>query len=50
MDRSSITFVVAAYALTWVVLGAYALHAHAALRRARREYERAAHQSVGRTG
>ena len=44
---SSINFVIAAYALTWVCLAAYAVHAHGALRRAREEYQRATRQSAG---
>lgn len=47
MDRISINFVIAAYALTWVGLAAYALHAHSALRRARSEYQRASRLSSG---
>ncbi len=41
MDRTSLNFVIAAYTVTWVVLGAYALHLHAALRRARAQYDQA---------
>lgn len=37
---SGIEFVVAAYAVTWLVLGAYAWRVRAALRRARDEYAR----------
>jgi hypothetical protein len=47
MAPDTITFVIAAYALTWVCLAAYALHAHAALRKARAEYDRASRQPAG---
>jgi hypothetical protein len=46
MDRSSINFVIAAYAVTWGVLAAYAAQMHAALRRARTEYDRATRQQA----
>ncbi len=49
MDRTSLNFVIAAYAVTWVVLGAYALQAHAALRRARAQYDAATRGSPART-
>lgn len=44
---SSLNFVIAAYALTWVSLIAYTLHTHRALRRARDEYQRSSSRSVG---
>lgn len=46
MGSENINFVIAAYTLTWVFLGSYAIHTHAGLRRARREYERATQQSA----
>ncbi|MEX2181274.1 MAG: hypothetical protein WD771_04485 [Gemmatimonadaceae bacterium] len=46
--ESSINFVIAAYALTWLALVAYAFHAHRTLRRARDEYDRATGQAAGR--
>lgn len=46
MDSMSLRFVYAAFATTWVVLAAYALHVHGAVRRARAEYDRS--QSVTR--
>jgi CcmD family protein len=49
MDRSSMNFVIAAYAVTWVVLAAYAAYVHAGLRRTRAEYDRATRQSAGGT-
>ena len=47
MDSTSINFVIAAYALTWVCLATYAIHAHVALRRARAEFHRATRLSAG---
>ncbi|MDH5234444.1 MAG: hypothetical protein OEW77_05740 [Gemmatimonadota bacterium] len=44
---SSINFVIAAYALTWVCLVAYATYVHRTLRRARDEYQRASRQPAG---
>ncbi len=49
MDRTSLNFVIAAYTVTWVVLGAYALHAFTARRRAGAQYDQAARHSPGRT-
>lgn len=46
--ESSINFVIAAYALTWVCLTAYAIHTHRALRQARDEYLRASGSPAGR--
>lgn len=50
MDRTSLNFVIAAYALTWVVLGTYAIYAFAALRRARMQYDQAARGSLESSG
>jgi cbb3-type cytochrome oxidase subunit 3 len=50
MDRTSINFVIAAFALTWVVLGTYAVYAFAALRSARAQYAQAARGSLEASG
>lgn len=44
MGATSVRFVIAAYALTWVMLAAYAWYLHALLRRERETY----HRSAGR--
>ncbi|MFN0098447.1 MAG: CcmD family protein [Gemmatimonadaceae bacterium] len=41
MDRSSLGFVVAAYAVTWVTLAAYAVHLHRTLAASRRAHDSA---------
>ena len=46
MDATSINFVIAAYALTWIVLGLYAFRVHRALREARDAYARTAGRSA----
>lgn len=46
--ESSINFVIAAYALTWGCLTAFAIYTHRAVRRARDEYARASGSSAGR--
>lgn len=41
MMASNWTFVTVAYAAVWIALGAYWLHVHRTLKRARARYERA---------
>ena len=46
MGATSVRYVIAAYALTWVMLAAYAWYLHALLRRERETL----HRSGGRAG
>ncbi|MCC7003726.1 MAG: hypothetical protein IT357_16325 [Gemmatimonadaceae bacterium] len=48
MDASSLRFVYAAFATTWVVLAAYTLYVHIAVKHARAAYDRA-HSSAAET-
>jgi CcmD family protein len=41
MDQSSIQFVIAAYAVTWVTLAVYAVHLHRTLSASRRAHDAA---------
>lgn len=47
MDRSSIGFVVTAYAVTWVTLTAYLVHLHRTLAASRRAYAAAVARDAG---
>lgn len=40
MDTQSLRFIYAAFATTWMVLAAYAIYVHGAVRRARDAYDR----------
>lgn len=46
MESESLSFVIAAYALTWVCLIAYTLFAHGTLRRARAEHAQATRRAA----